>query len=121
MLEKIKNRIFKRKTSELKNSPGESVKDTFINTRITGNNADKIISAAEKAGNIVDAGVALAGGTESAGALGKILYKTSKDVTRGDTICTGLCVISGTCEAISLCCSTIKIIPFRSHRSKNDQ
>lgn len=122
MLKKIKNRISKRKISELKNSLGENIRDAIISAGIksveesayvSGNNTDKIISIAEKVGNIVDGGTALAGGTESAGALGKILYKTSKDVARGDTLCTGLCVISGTCESVALCCSTFEIIPFR--------
>lgn len=122
MLKKIRNRISKINTSELKNSPGESVRDAMLNAGlksvqesayIAGNNTDKIASAAEKLSNVVDGGTALAGGTESAGALGKILYKTSKDVARGDTVCTGLCVISGTCESVALCCSTVKGIPFR--------
>ena len=55
----------------------------------------------------------MVGGTESAAALGKIAFKTTKDMARGDTLCTGLCVVSGTCETIALCCSTIKVIPFR--------
>ena len=122
MLKKIKNRISKRKISELKNSPGESIRDAMISAGIkavqesayvAGNNTDEIVSLAKKVGSVVDGGTALAGGTESAGALGKILYKTSKDVARGDTVCTGLCVISGTCESVALCCSTFKTIPFR--------
>lgn len=122
MLKKIKNRVLKRKTSELKNSLGESVRDAMISAGIksvqesayvASNNTDKIVRAAEKAGNLIDGGTALVGGTESAGALGKILYKTSKDVARGDPVCTGLCVISGTCESVALCCSTFKFIPFR--------
>jgi hypothetical protein len=122
MLKKVRNRIYKRKMSELKNTPGENLRDAVINSGMTvlqesadvvGNNPDEIALLAETAGNIVDGGIALAGGTESAGALGKILFKTSKDVARGDTVCTGLCVVSGTCESVALCCSTIKIIPYR--------
>jgi hypothetical protein len=122
MLKSMRNRIFKRKMSELKTTPGENIRDAVINSGMTvlqesadvvGNNPDEIALLAETAGNIVDGGIALAGGTESAGALGKILFKTSKDVARGDTVCTGLCVVSGTCESVALCCSTIKIIPYR--------
>jgi hypothetical protein len=124
MLKKVRNRIYKRKMSELKNTPGENLRDAVINSGMTvlqesadvvGNNPDEIALLAETAGNIVDGGIALAGGTESAGALGKILFKTSKDIARGDTVCTGLCVVSGTCESVALCCSTIKIIPYRGY------
>lgn len=55
----------------------------------------------------------MVGGSESATALGKIAFKTTKDIARGDTICRGLCVVSGTCETIALCCSTVKVIPYR--------
>jgi hypothetical protein len=122
MLKKIKNRISKRKISELKNSPGENIRDAMVSAGIkavqesayvTGNNTDAIVLVAKTVNNVIDGGTALAGGTESATALGKILYKTSKDVARGDTVCTGLCVISGTCESVALCCSTFKIIPCR--------
>ena len=122
MLKTVKNRISKIRTSELKNTPGEGITDAVINAGVKsvqgsayllGNSTDKAVRIGEKAMDTLDMGTALVGGSESAGALGKILYKTSKDVARGDTVCTGLCVISGTCESVALCCSTIKIIPFR--------
>lgn len=53
------------------------------------------------------------GGAESAATLGNIAFKITKDVTPGDGICIRLCIVSGTCETIALCCSTLKIIPFR--------
>lgn len=53
------------------------------------------------------------GGGESATSLGKIAFQTTKDRAHGDSICTGLRVVSGTCETIALCCSTLKVIPFR--------
>ncbi len=53
------------------------------------------------------------GGGESASALDRIAFKTTKDMAREDTICTWLCAISGACETIALGCSTIKVIPYR--------
>lgn len=64
-------------------------------------------------GSTVDAGTALAGGCESSSAIGRIAYKTTRDIVRGDTVCTGLCLVSGTCEVIALCCSTVTVRPFR--------
>ena len=129
MLKKIKNRISKIKISELKNSPGENVRDAMISAGIkavqesayvAGNSTYEIVRVAEKASNVIDGGTALAGGTEAAGALGKILYKTSKDIARGDTVCTGLCVISGTCESVALCCSTFKTCLLYTSPSPRD-
>ena len=122
MLEKIKNRISKRKTSQLKNSLGQNVRDVVMSSGIkavqesayvAGNSTDEIAKVAEKVVNIFDGGTALVPGSESAGALGKIIYKTTKDVARGDSIYTRLCLVSGTCESVALCCSTLKVIPFR--------
>ena len=104
---------------------GERVRDASIKAAIdaayvAGNNTDKIVDVAEKigegvdkAGNIVNGGVALVGGVESSGAIANIGFKTLKDISRGDKICTGLCLVSATCETIALGCSTVKIIPFR--------
>ena len=58
-------------------------------------------------------GTELVGSGESAGALGRIAFKTTKDIARGDSACTGLSLISGTCETIAFGCSTIQIIPFQ--------
>jgi hypothetical protein len=122
MLEEIKSRISGRKISELKGTPGENIRDAIVSAGIRasqesgyvlGNSTDEIVQATRAFGKIVDWGSALAGGTEASGALGKILYKTSKDIARGDTVCTGLCAVSGTCESVALCCSTFKAIPFR--------
>jgi len=122
MLKKINNRISERKKSELKATPGENVRDAIIKAGIkaaeesayaAGNNTEKLIKLSESVGTVVDRGTELAGGGESAAALGKIVFKTTRDIARGDTICTGLCVVSGTCETIALCCSTVKVIPFR--------
>jgi len=118
----LNNKISERKKSELKLTPGENVRDALIKAGMktaeeaayaAGNNTDKIIKLSESLGNVVDRGTELIGGGESATALGKIVFKTTTDIARGDTLCTGLCLVSGTCETVALCCSTIKVIPFR--------
>lgn len=122
MLKQHPGKIFKRKKSKLKITPGEEVRDAIIKSGIevikesgyvTDNNTEKVITMAEKVGTVLDRGVEWALGSESANALGKIGFKTTKDISRGDPMCTGLCLVSGTCESIAICCSTIKIIPFR--------
>ena len=108
----------KRKKSQLNVSPGELVRDAVIRAGeegafAAGNNTDKIIKIIENSGTVIERGTELIGGGESATSLGKIAFKTTKDIARGDRICTGLCLVSGTCESLALCCSTIKVIPFR--------
>ena len=78
-----------------------------------GNMTEKVVTLADKAGVTVDRGIELGFGGESASSLGRVAFKTTKDIARGDSVCTGLCLVSGTCEAIALCCSTVKIIPCR--------
>ena len=122
MFKKINNRLSERKKFELKITLGENVRDAIIkagieaveeSSYIAGNRIDNIVKLAESVSDLVDRGTELIGGGESATALGKIAFKTTKDVARGDGICTGLCLVSGTCETIALCCSTVKVIPFR--------
>lgn len=122
MLKKFTNKIDKRKKSELKVTPGEHVRDRIINAAVqaaqesayvAGNNTDKVVKIADNLGNIIERGTELVGGVEGAQSFGKIAFKTTKDLARGDSVCTGLCLVAGTCEAVAVCCSTIKIIPFR--------
>lgn len=122
MLKKFKNHFRKQKISKLKVTPGESVRDAMIKAGIkaveesgyaAGNTTEKLVNIATQSGQIVDRVTELGGGGEAASALGKIVFKTTKDIARGDVVCTGCCIVSGTCETVALCCSTIKIIPFR--------
>ena len=122
MLKNIKNKKYTNKTSDLKTSPGEIIRDEIIKAGIkaaqesgyaAGNTTEKLISIADKAGIWVDRGIQLIGGGEAGNALGNIVFKTTKDIARGDTVCTGLCFLSGTCEMAALLCSTVKVIPFR--------
>ena len=108
---------------------GEIVRDATLKaakeaTFEAGNNTDKLAALAqklgevvdkvtEKADNIIQGGVALIGGGEASKAAGNIAFKTAKDISRGDKVCTGLYLVSATCETVELGCSTIKIIPFR--------
>ena len=78
-----------------------------------GNITERLVDVASKSGTAIDRATELGLGSESAGALGRVAFKATKDAARGDTVCTGLCLVSGTCEAVALCCSTIKIIPCR--------
>ena len=106
-------------------TPGSSVRDAAIQLATeaayqAGNNTDKVIEIADKAVEVVDKttkiinrGTALVGGTESSRALANIAFKTTKDIGRGDKVCTGLCLVSATCECLALSCSLIKVIPFR--------
>jgi len=122
MLKTVKNRFRKRNKSALKGTPGENVRDAIIKAGLkaaeesgyaAGNTTEKFVEIATSVGNGVDLGTQLTGGGESASSLGRIVFKATKDVARGDAVCTGLCAVSGTCETIALGCSTIKIIPFR--------
>ena len=127
MLKKTSIKFSQREKSKLRNAEtgktaGEFVRDKMIDAGleavkesayVAGDKTNKILEIAEKAKDAVDGGTALAGGTESASALGRIGYKATKDIARGDKVCTGLCLVSAGCETIALGCSTIKIIPLR--------
>ena len=61
----------------------------------------------------LDKVINLGGGTESVFIINWIAFKTTKDVVRNYIVYTGLCFISGTCEAVVLSYSTVKVILFR--------
>lgn len=122
MFKRIKYAISRRKKPQLKMSIGDDVRDYIIKSGvesvkdaayISGNNTERVLKIAEMAKTGLETAGGAIGGVESGGALGKIAYKTTRDIARGDTVCTGLCVISGACETVALCCSTVKIIPYR--------
>ena len=124
MLKNLKSRFHQKsqKSSELKDTLGENVRDSIIKAGLkaaeesgyaAGNSTEKMVEIASKLGNGVDLGTKLGFGGESASSIGRIVFKTTKDIARGDSVCTGLCVISGTCETIALACSTLKFIPYR--------
>lgn len=101
---------------------GETVRDDIIKSAMAtaykaGNNTDKIAAFAVKIGKnvdkVVDGTTTLVGETESSGALAKIVFKMTRDVARGDTVCTGLCIVSAVCETVAMGCSTIKKVPCR--------
>ena len=133
MYKKFQTRFFRL---TLKSTPSEHLRDEIIKSGVSaaeksgylaGNTtelllklitkADTLISKADTVGEVVGSKVetiseVLAGG-ESIGAVGRIAYKTTRDIAKGDTLCTGLCFISGTAETVAFICSTVKIIPFR--------
>lgn len=115
----ISLRRFRRRKLRLRGTLGEEVRDGLLKAAEesaykTGNKTEEavtyIFSRVLKLETAVEKGTELGLGTESAGSLGRILFKAGKD----DKVCTGLCAISGTCETVALCCSTIKIIPGRT-------
>lgn len=120
MLKKFKKHF--RNKSKLALTPGEEVRDRLIKAGIeaaknsgyaAGNTTEKVVNLAEKAGSFVDGSTKLVGGAEAAGSLGRIAFKAGKDIARGDTVCTGLCAVSGVCEGVALACSTLTFIPGR--------
>lgn len=124
MLINIKNKLRRsnRKNPELKITPGETIRDTIIKTGFeaaqessytAGNITEKLVNVATSVGDKIDLGTQITVGSESTGAIGIIVFKTTKDISRGDSVCTGLCLVSETCETIALACSTIPVIPFR--------
>lgn len=106
MLKKIKNHLRKSKKSELKVTPDEEIIDIIIKAGIkiaqesgytAGNTTEKLVEMASNGGNLLDRISELVGSVERAGFLGRISFKTTKDIARGDNACTGLCLIYGTC------------------------
>jgi len=118
MFKKLKSKFRNYRKSKLQITPGESIRDSIIESSIqaayaAGNSTEKIGEVASTVKDAVDGGVALFGGGEASTSLGKIVFKAGKDVARGDTVCTGLCCVSATCESVAVLCSTVKVIPFR--------
>ncbi len=118
---KIRPRI---KRFGLQITPGERIRDELIKAGIkvaeesgwaAGNTTEKLVQVADKVGSTVDFGAQLTGGSEAARALGRIAYKSKTDIMRGDKLCTGLCLVSATCETICIGCAVIKILPFREN------
>lgn len=121
MLKKIANKLVNRRGSELKVTFGGNIRNLMIKSRTkiieesiysVGNNTDNVIQLTEKAGGVIARATELVSGGESVAALSKIAFKITKDVIRSDDVCAELCLISGACQTVALCCSTIKVIPF---------
>lgn len=108
----IKNHLNTRKNLKLKGTSNEDAKDAIAEKSEykVNNTPDNLVSLS---GAIIDRGTELVVGSESAQALGRIAYKTSRDLSRNDKICSSLCLISCAAETVALACSVISIIPFR--------
>ena len=72
-----------------------------------------MVKVGQKAINITNSKTMIIGTSKSEPTLGRITLKVTKNVDQGNTICTGLYIISHTCETVALGCSIIKVIPFR--------
>lgn len=92
MLNKQNVQISGRRKSEIKDSPGEVVRDYIIKAGLktaheagyaAGNKTEVLVELAQKTGGIVDSGTALIGGGESASAFGRIAFKTTQDIAWG--------------------------------------
>ena len=81
-------------------------------TYVAGNITEKLINVGTSIGEGVHLGTQLGGSNKLASTLRRIAFKVTKDVTRGNTVYTGLYAISGTCEELALSCSIIKIISY---------
>jgi hypothetical protein len=101
---------------------GEAVRDLILAVGLkaaqesgyaAGNITERVLDVVEKTGPMVERTKEFCLVTESAGSLGRIAFKATKDAARQDVVCTGLCLVSGACETIALGCSVIKIIPYR--------
>lgn len=108
----VKFNKLRKKKWQLYVSPGESVRDAIIKSGlkaaeesgyVAGNRTEWLVNIASRAGTTLDRATEVALGTESAGALGRVTFKATKDITRGNTVCTGRCLVSVTCEAVALC------------------
>jgi hypothetical protein len=126
MLKNFKNRFRqnRRKNSELEATLGENIRDSIIKAGIktaeesdyaAGNTTEKMVEIASRLGDGVDLGTRLGLGSESASSIGRIIFKATKDMARGDSVCTGLCLVSGASETIALACSALKFIPYRGN------
>jgi hypothetical protein len=96
MLKTMKSRLQKRKNLKLKGTLGENIRDAIIKTGMeaaeksgyaAGNSMEKFVEVATSMGTTVDLGTQLTAGGESASALGRIVFKATKDIAQGDTVC----------------------------------
>ena len=98
-------------------TPGEQIRDKLIEK-----GTDAVKEAAYVAGNstdslgqsrnfIIKTGSVL----EASKATGNLAFKASRDYSRGDPLCTGLCTVCLVCEITAIACSTCKFIPNRQN------
>ena len=45
--------------------------------------------------------------------IGSTAWKTVEDISRGDKVCAGLCILATTCEGLAITASSCKVFPFR--------
>ena len=77
---------------------------------IAGNSTLRALELSKKAEFIAGG----AGGIQAAGSASVTLWKTLKDIKRGDPLCTGLCAISTSAEIVAAACSVAPFIPYRA-------
>lgn len=91
MLKQSRELIRNRKKSSLGVTPGEAARDAILSKGIkiaeesgykAGNLTERLVNVSEFVGKAVDRGTELVGGSEAGSALGRIGYKTTKDIAR---------------------------------------
>ena len=45
--------------------------------------------------------------------IGTTAWKTAEDISRGDKVCAGLCIVATGCEGVALLAANTKLVPFR--------
>ena len=70
-------------------------------------------TAERTARNFYNRTTELIAGGEISSSIGRIAFKTTQDLARGNRVCASLCLASITCETIAFGYCAIKILPFR--------
>lgn len=79
-----------------------------------GNTTEKAVNLTLKAINLTENIIKLGLSIESSSALARVIYKTTREIVRGNKVCTILCIISGVCETLALCSSIMTFLPYRT-------
>ena len=107
---------------EAEKTAGKILRDTIIETGVglvrekayvASNKTDKLLQFAEKSKNIVDEETVVANDNQPATAFSRIAFKETKNISRGNKICTSLYVVLAKCKIVALKCSIIKTIPYK--------
>ena len=122
MLKKQNIKASRRKKSQLQNTIGEIVQVNIIKTGLktakeTGlaasNKTKVIVKIAQKTISAIDKETELINSIKSKSAFARIMFKATKYIARGQSLCTKLCVILKKYEVLALECLTIKKILFQ--------
>ena len=74
-------------------------------------NATIAAVAVEKGTSLVAGGAQVVAAVYNGRTFGQTAFKAMQDAAKGDTLCTGLCVVACVCEAVGICYSLIPLLP----------